>query len=89
MRGKYPYMDTQEIQSRVIEVISYTLSLNKKGILPECKLIEDFGVDSLQSVELTIALEEEFNLEIPDEDIERMFTVKDIVNYLQKIPKET
>ena len=70
-------------EDRVKEIIASELEVDAKQIVPEAKFIEDLGADSLDIVELVIALEEEFGLDIPDEDADKLKTVGDAMNYLK------
>jgi len=70
-------------EDRVKEIIAKELEVGVQQLTPEAKFIEDLGADSLDIVELVMALEEEFGLEIPDEDAEKMKTVGDAMNYLK------
>ena len=70
-------------EDRVKEIISKELEVDVKQITPEAKFIEDLGADSLDIVELVMALEEEFGLDIPDEDADKLKTVGDAMNYLR------
>ena len=70
------------IQVRVVEIIAEQLSLRKNDIRLESRLIDDLGADSLDIVELIMEMEEEFDTEIPDEQIEGMKAVKDVVDYI-------
>jgi acyl carrier protein len=78
-------MDIQEIQSKVIDIISKTLKVNKDKISPNAHLVKDLGMDDYASVLFTLALEEEFDIEIPDRAFERMHRVQDIVKYLKNV----
>jgi acyl carrier protein len=71
-----------EIESKVKEIIVEQLSVNADDVKPDAKFIEDLGADSLDLVELIMAFEEEFELDIPDEDAEKIRTVGDAINYL-------
>ncbi len=71
-------------ESKVKEIIAKELEVDLKQLQPEAKFIEDLGVDSLDIVELVMALEEEFGLDIPDEDADKLKTVGDAMNYLQQ-----
>ena len=71
-------------EDRVKEIIAKELEVDVKQITPEAKFIEDLGADSLDIVELVMALEEEFGLDIPDEDADKLKTVGDAMNYLQQ-----
>ena len=70
-------------EDRVKEIIAKELEVDAKQINPEAKFIEDLGADSLDIVELVMALEEEFGLDIPDEDADKLKTVGDAMNYLK------
>ncbi len=75
-------MDPNEMKSKVIDIISNQLGVEKEVITPEASVVDDLGADSLDVVELVMALEESFDLEIPDEDAEKIRTVQDIFAYL-------
>jgi acyl carrier protein len=70
-------------EDRVKEIIGKDLEVGIQQLTPEAKFIEDLGADSLDIVELVMALEEEFGIDIPDEDAEKMKTVGDAMNYLK------
>lgn len=70
-------------EDRVKEIIAKELEVDPKQLTPEAKFIEDLGADSLDIVELVMALEEEFGLDIPDEDADKLKTVGDAMNYLK------
>ena len=70
-------------EDRAKEIIAKELEVGVQQLSPEAKFIEDLGADSLDIVELVMALEEEFGLDIPDEDAEKMKTVGDAMNYLK------
>jgi acyl carrier protein len=72
-----------EMESKVKEIIAENLSVNVADVVPEARFREDLGADSLDIVELLMNLEEEFEMEIPDEDAEKMVTVGDAIAYLQ------
>jgi acyl carrier protein len=71
-------------EDRAREIIAKELEVDVKQITPEAKFIEDLGADSLDIVELVMALEEEFGLDIPDEDADKMKTVGDAMSYLKE-----
>jgi acyl carrier protein len=71
-------------ETKVREIIAKELEVDVKQLTPEAKFIEDLGADSLDIVELVMALEEEFGLDIPDEDADKLKTVGDAMNYLQQ-----
>ena len=70
-------------EDRVKEIIAKELEVEVKQLMPEAKFIEDLGADSLDIVELVMALEEEFGLDIPDEEADKLKTVGDAMNYLK------
>ena len=71
-------------ESKVKEIIAKELEVDVKQLTPEAKFIEDLGADSLDIVELVMALEEEFEIEIPDEDAEKITTVHQAINYINE-----
>lgn len=71
-------------EDRVKEIIVEQLGVAADQVKPEARFIDDLGADSLDTVELIMALEEEFQVEIPDEDAEKMVTVGDALKYLQE-----
>ena len=75
-------MTKQEIAAKVKEIIASKLTVEENKIVPEAKLIEDLGADSLDIPDLVADFEEAFNIEIPDDDLEKIVTVGDIVNYI-------
>ena len=72
------------LEGKVKEIIAEQLGIAEDEIQPDCSFVEDLGADSLDIVELIMAFEEEFDLEIPDEDAEKLLTVKDTVEYIRK-----
>lgn len=72
------------IADRVKEIVVDQLGVKPEQCLPEAKFIEDLGADSLDTVELVMALEEEFGCEIPDEDAEKIQTVGDATSYCEE-----
>jgi len=77
-------MAEKSVQDRVKEIIVEQLGVNPDQVTPEAKFIEDLGADSLDTVELVMAFEEEFGAEIPDEDAEKLQTVGDVVKYIEE-----
>lgn len=71
------------IEKRVKEIIVEQLGVNENEVTPEAKFVDDLGADSLDLVELVMALEEEYNMEISDEDAEKILTVGDAIEYIQ------
>ena len=78
-------MDKSEMKSKIVDIIANQLGVEKDIITPEANVVDDLGADSLDVVELVMALEEAFDLEIPDEDAENIRTVRDIFDYLEKV----
>lgn len=73
-----------EIADKVKKIVVEQLSVNEDQVTPEAKFIEDLGADSLDQVELIMALEEQFGAEIPDEEAEKLTTVGDAIEYIEK-----
>ncbi|MFW6067910.1 MAG: acyl carrier protein, partial [Myxococcota bacterium] len=76
-----------EIADKVKEIISQQLDVDKANIKEESAFIEDLGADSLAIVELVLAFEEQFEIDIPDEDTEKIRTVGDAVGYIEERAK--
>ena len=72
-----------DIEAKVKEIIVEQLSVNAEDVVPEAKFIEDLGADSLDQVELVMALEEEFDLDIPDEEAEKLTTVGAAIEFIK------
>jgi acyl carrier protein len=72
------------IEERVKEIVVEQLGVNPEQITPEAKFVEDLGADSLDTVELVMALEKEFSFEIPDEDAEQLQNINDAISYINK-----
>lgn len=72
----------EEIAGRVKSIIVEQLGVSMEEVNPQASFIEDLGADSLDIVELIMALEEEFDMEIPDEDAEKIQTVNDVTSYI-------
>ena len=77
-------MSTDEIFSKVKEIIVEQLGVPETAVTNEAAFVDDLGADSLDIVELVMALEEEFDIEIPDADAEKVATVGDVVDYLKE-----
>ena len=75
----------ENILDRVIDIVAEELAVDRDEITEDSSFIEDLGADSLDVVELVMAFEEEFDVEIPDEDAEDIRTVEDAVSYLEEI----
>ena len=71
-------------EQRIREIIADQLGVEIDKLTPDAKFVEDLGADSLDVVELIMGFEEEFNIEIPDEDAEKIKTVGDVINYLNE-----
>ena len=76
-------MSSEEVYDKVKEIIVEQLGVAETAITPDASFIDDLGADSLDIVELIMALEEEFDLEIPDADAEKVVTVNDVVEYIK------
>jgi acyl carrier protein len=72
------------VEERVKAIIVEQLGVEENDVAPAAKFIEDLGADSLDTVELVMAFEEEFDLEIPDEDAEKITTVGDAIQYIKE-----
>jgi acyl carrier protein len=83
-RKKGGIMTREEIAGKVKNIIVEQLGVNAEEVKEESSFIDDLGADSLDTVELVMALEEEFNAEIPDEDAEKLKTVGDAVKYIEE-----
>jgi acyl carrier protein len=77
-------MSNEEIYNKVKDLVSKHLNIDEKEVTKEASFIEDLGADSLDTVELIMSFEEEFNIEIPDEDAESIRTVQNVVDYIQE-----
>jgi len=75
------------IESRVKEIIVNELGVEAEKVTPDASFVEDLGADSLDTVELVMAFEEEFGIDIPDEDAEKMSTVGEAIKYLESNSK--
>ena len=71
------------IEEKVKNIIVEQLGVDIESVTPEASFIDDLGADSLDIVELVMTMEEEFDLEIPDEDAEKIKTVNDVINYIK------
>jgi acyl carrier protein len=74
----------EKIQQKVIDLIVDQLGVDADSVTPQAHFIDDLGADSLDTVELVMAFEEEFDIEVPDEDAEKLETVSDVTNYLKE-----
>ncbi|MFL2486708.1 MAG: acyl carrier protein [SAR86 cluster bacterium] len=72
-----------EVLDKVVEIVCNQLSVNKDDVTSDSSFVEDLGADSLDTVELVMAFEEEFGLEIPDDEAENITTIKSAVDWIQ------
>ena len=72
------------VESKIRTIIAEQLGVKPEEVTPTASFVDDLGADSLDTVELIMALEEEFNVEIPDEDAEKMKTVGDAIKYIEE-----
>ena len=77
-------MTEQDIEAKVIDIVAEQLGADKAKITRDTSFVEDLNADSLDTVELVMAFEEEFGVEIPDDAAERILTVKDAVSFLEE-----
>jgi len=75
------------VEDKVKQIIVDQLGVEPADVAPAASFVDDLGADSLDRVELIMALEETFGMEIPDEDAEKIFTVQDAVDYIQRNAK--
>ena len=71
------------IEDKVKDIIVEQLGVNEEQVTPEAKFIEDLGADSLDTVELVMAFEEEFEIDVPDEEAEKLQSVGDVIKYVE------
>lgn len=72
-----------ELETKVKQIIAEKLAVSEDKIIPQAAFVDDLGADSLDQVELIMAFEDAFDVEIPDEDAEKLKSVKDAIDYLQ------
>ena len=72
------------VEEKIKKIISEQLDVDEKDVVPEASFVDDLGADSLDQVELIMAMEEEFDISIPDEDAEKIATVQDAIDYINK-----
>lgn len=75
-------MSDKSIEDRVKDIIVDQLGVNADQVTPEAKFVEDLGADSLDTVELVMAFEEEFDIEVPDEEAEKLQSVGDVISFI-------
>lgn len=71
------------IEERVKKIVAEQLSVGEEQVTTEASFVDDLGADSLDTVELVMALEEEFEIDIPDEEAEKIVSVQDAINYIK------
>ncbi|MBU4425969.1 MAG: acyl carrier protein [Desulfobacterales bacterium] len=76
------------IEEKIRKIICEQLDVAEKDVVPEASFVDDLGADSLDQVELIMAMEEEFDVSIPDEDAEKIGTVQDALDYIKKASGE-
>lgn len=72
-----------QLAEKVTSIVGDQLGVDREALVPEANLLDDLGADSLDVVELVMALEEEFSIEVPDDDVENIRTIRDIVSYVE------
>ncbi len=72
------------VEEKVKQIICEQLNVADEDVVPKASFVDDLGADSLDQVELIMAMEEEFDVSIPDEDAEKIGTVQDAIDYIQK-----
>jgi len=75
-------MDRNEIFNKIKDIVVEELGISPDKVTEDARFIEDLGADSIGVMELVMKMEEEFDLKIPDEDIEKLRTVGDVINYI-------
>jgi len=73
------------MDQRIVDILTECLKVSSSQIVPEAHIIDDLGADSLDTVEIVMRLEEVFDIQIMDEESEQMFTVQDIINYIESL----
>lgn len=80
-------MSKEEIEKRLKKIVSEELGVEESKITEDSKFIDDLGADSLDTVELVMRLEDEFNCDIPDEEAEKITSIGDALRYIESHPK--
>ncbi len=90
IRGNFPHLEIcmESIEQRVKKIVAEQLGVNEAEIKNESSFLDDLGADSLDMVELVMALEDEFETEIPDEEAEKITTVQQAVDYITSHSKQ-
>ena len=76
------------VEEKIKKIICEQLDVAEKDVVPEASFVDDLGADSLDQVELIMAMEEEFDISIPDEDAEKIGTVQNAIDYIKKASGE-
>jgi acyl carrier protein len=76
------------VEDKIKEIVADQLGVSVEEVIPEASFIDDLGADSLDIVELVMAIEEEFGLEIPDDDAEKIQTIGDAISYVDERQKD-
>ncbi|MCC8417446.1 MAG: acyl carrier protein [Rickettsia endosymbiont of Bryobia graminum] len=79
--------DSVDIEKVVIEVVAESLKIEKSKITPESRFVDDLRADSLDTVELMMAIEAKYNIDIPDEEASKIVKVSDVIDYIKKHKK--
>ena len=70
---------------RIVNILTECLNISSSQVVPEAHIIDDLGADSLDTVEIVMRLEETFDIQLTDEETEEIFTVQDIINYIESL----
>lgn len=76
------------VDEKIVKIICEQLDVAEKDVVPEASFVDDLGADSLDQVELIMAMEEQFDISIPDEDAEKIGTVQNAIDYIKKVMGE-
>jgi acyl carrier protein len=76
-------MGGENLQERLYVLVANQLGLEREELVPQARILDDLGADSLDVVELVMALEDSFDIVVPDEDVEQLQTLKDVQQYLE------
>ena len=82
------FMADKSVEEKVKDIIVEQLGVNPEQVTPSASFIEDLGADSLDTVELVMALEENFGLDIPDEEAEKLQSVGDVIKYIEDVQQK-
>lgn len=77
-------VEEKSLEEKIKKIISEQLGVDVEEVTPDASFVDDLGADSLDTVELVMAFEEEFHIEIPDEDAEKIAKVQDAINYIKE-----